>query len=51
MLTRIAWVHAGHVSAKNWRLPLEIREPVTNAEQPIHSATLNAADQLKAGRL
>jgi hypothetical protein len=23
MLTRVAWVHAGHVSAKNWRLPLE----------------------------
>jgi len=27
MLTRIAWVHAGHVSARNWRLPLEIKEP------------------------
>ena len=27
MLTRIAWVHAGHISAKNWRLPLEIQEP------------------------
>ena len=26
MLTRIAWIHAGHVSARNWRLPLEIRE-------------------------
>jgi len=24
MLTRIAWVHAGHVSARDWRLPLEI---------------------------
>lgn len=23
MLTRVAWIHAGHVSAKNWRLPLE----------------------------
>ncbi len=23
MLTRIAWVHAGHVSARDWRLPLE----------------------------
>jgi Polysulphide reductase, NrfD len=26
MLTRIAWIHAGHVSARNWRLPLEIKE-------------------------
>ena len=26
MLTRIAWIHAGHVSASDWRLPLEIKE-------------------------
>lgn len=26
MLTRIAWVHAGHVSARDWRLPLEIQQ-------------------------
>jgi hypothetical protein len=36
MLTRIAWVHAGHVSARDWRLPLEVRErkdlPVIAAE-------------------
>jgi len=25
LLTRIAWVHAGHVSAKDWREPLGIR--------------------------
>ncbi|MGB8887278.1 MAG: NrfD/PsrC family molybdoenzyme membrane anchor subunit [Candidatus Korobacteraceae bacterium] len=24
MLTRIAWIHAGHVSAKDWRLPLQV---------------------------
>lgn len=24
LLTRVAWVHAGHVSARDWRLPLEI---------------------------
>jgi formate-dependent nitrite reductase membrane component NrfD len=24
MMTRIAWVHAGHVSARDWRLPLGI---------------------------
>ena len=26
MLTRVAWVHAGHVSASDWRLPLEIKQ-------------------------
>ena len=26
LLTRIAWMHAGHVSARDWRLPLEIRQ-------------------------
>lgn len=25
MLTRVAWVHAGHVSARDWRLPLDIK--------------------------
>jgi hypothetical protein len=24
LITRIAWVHAGHVSARDWKLPLEI---------------------------
>lgn len=24
LITRIAWIHAGHVSADNWKLPLEI---------------------------
>ena len=27
LVTRIAWVQAGHVSARNWRLPLEIDMP------------------------
>ena len=26
LLTRVAWVHAGHVSARDWRLPLEISD-------------------------
>ncbi len=26
MLTRVAWMHAGHVSARDWRLPLEIEK-------------------------
>lgn len=34
MLTRIAWVHAGHVSARDWRLPLEIE---AKADQPLLS--------------
>ena len=29
MLTRVAWLHAGHVSARNWRLPLQIAEDPT----------------------
>jgi len=27
LITRIAWVYAGHVSARNWRLPLELPGP------------------------
>ncbi len=27
LITRIAWIHAGHASARNWREPLEIPEP------------------------
>ena len=26
LLTRIAWIYAGHVSAKDWRIPLEIAD-------------------------
>lgn len=25
LITRIAWIHAGHVSARDWKLPLDIR--------------------------
>ena len=27
LITRIAWVYAGHVSARNWRLPLQLPNP------------------------
>jgi hypothetical protein len=27
LITRIAWIRAGHASARDWRQPLEIREP------------------------
>jgi hypothetical protein len=30
LLTRIAWIHAGHVSARDWRGPLGISEPDTS---------------------
>jgi polysulfide reductase-like protein len=33
MLTRIAWVVAGHVSARNWRLPLEIKAQTAATSQ------------------
>jgi hypothetical protein len=26
ILTRYGWVHAGHASARDWRLPLGIKE-------------------------
>jgi hypothetical protein len=43
MLTRIAWVHAGHVSARDWRLPLEVEAPDASPKpqpraQPIATA-------------
>jgi len=28
LITRIAWVHAGHVSARDWREPLGIPHPL-----------------------
>jgi formate-dependent nitrite reductase membrane component NrfD len=30
MLTRIGWVYAGHVSARDWRLPLDIKAEASN---------------------
>jgi len=34
LITRVAWVQAGHVSARNWRLPLEIEEGTKSHELP-----------------
>jgi hypothetical protein len=34
LVTRIAWIYAGHVSARDWRLPLEVE-----AEQDLSAAT------------
>lgn len=47
MLTRIAWVHAGHVSARDWRLPLEIRQKkelpfITREETPVSTVVKRA---------
>lgn len=38
MLTRFAWIHAGHVSAENWRLPLEVPDPATMTKPAIQSS-------------
>jgi hypothetical protein len=34
LITRIAWVQAGHASARNWKLPLEIQEGSRSPELP-----------------
>lgn len=34
LITRIAWVYAGHVSTRNWRLPLELPNPGEIREPP-----------------
>jgi hypothetical protein len=37
LCTRIGWVKAGHVSAKDWRLPLELRDKVPRKKPPLQS--------------
>lgn len=37
LCTRIGWVKAGHVSAKDWRLPLELRDKVPRKKSPLQS--------------
>ena len=37
LCTRIGWVKAGHVSAKDWRLPLELRDEVPRKKPPLQS--------------
>ena len=32
LITRIAWVHAGHVSARDWKLPLEDRKALASED-------------------
>ena len=34
LLTRWGWILAGHTSARDWRLPLEIAEPKSAESQP-----------------
>ncbi len=31
LLTRIGWIHAGHVSARDWRTPLQIPHPASDS--------------------
>ena len=40
LLTRYGWVLAGHASARNWRLPLEIPDTETAKTKPIGEETL-----------
>jgi hypothetical protein len=37
LCTRIGWVKAGHVSAKDWRLPLELRESRSREKSEMQS--------------
>jgi hypothetical protein len=46
MLTRIAWVHAGHVSARDWRLPLEIEHPKDQQKLSAHSRQLSTKEAI-----
>lgn len=39
LITRIAWIRAGHASARDWRLPLEIGDARVGANSPIRSRT------------
>jgi hypothetical protein len=32
ILTRVGWIYAGHVSARDWRIPLQIKETASVAE-------------------
>lgn len=34
LITRMAWLEAGHVSARDWRLPLEIDPPMEQPQLP-----------------
>jgi formate-dependent nitrite reductase membrane component NrfD len=47
LITRYAWLHAGHVSAQDWRLPLEIEAPqrqpqLSRPEAPVSTAVREA---------
>jgi hypothetical protein len=41
LLTRYGWMRAGHSSAKDWRLPLDVRpESLAGAERPVRRKTI-----------
>lgn len=42
ILTRYGWVQAGHASARDWKLPLEIPDTETAATKPIMEGTVEA---------
>lgn len=50
MLTRIGWMKAGHVSARNWRLPLEIKEPTATPQSHGRNVAGQQSDQRVLGK-
>jgi hypothetical protein len=44
ILTRIGWIYAGHESARDWRIPLRIKQPPSSPE-----LTLRDVPQMRAG--
>lgn len=46
LITRVAWIHAGRVSARDWKLPLQ-----ENASEPKHKVSTTKSDSLPSTRL
>jgi hypothetical protein len=44
LITRVAWIHAGHASAKNWRLPLEDRRSAGSQLRPPRNPPVSAIE-------
>jgi hypothetical protein len=45
ILTRVGWIYAGHESARDWRIPLQIKEPPSTPEL----ASKREVPQMRAG--
>ena len=49
LLTRFAWIHAGRVSARNWRLPLEIKDQTVQLQPRPQQIVEPEAEQRATG--